>query len=204
MLPTILTAPEALSELKAGHDRFTHGISKHPHSSHQRLNHLASGQNPMAMVLSCSDSRVPIELLFDVGFGDLFVIRNAGNACTEGSLASIEYGLEGLNIGLLVVMGHEGCGAVKAACSDHMSLSPSLRQLVLHIRQELVRSEVQLDPAIAVRRHPILTVEQLVGNSNLIRERLNSGALLIEPACYTFDHGTIEWLGATPSILSKT
>jgi carbonic anhydrase len=162
LLPTILTAPEALSELKAGHDRFTHGISKHPHSSHQRLNHLASGQNPMAMVLSCSDSRVPIELLFDVGFGDLFVIRNAGNACTEGSLASIEYGLEGLNIGLLVVMGHEGCGAVKAACSDHMSLSPSLRQLVLHIRQELVRSVCALlriqciGGDEEVRRHLIL------------------------------------------------
>ena len=196
---SIPTAPEALSELKAGHERFTQGISKHPHCSHQRLNQLATGQNPMAMVLSCSDSRVPIELLFDVGFGDLFVIRNAGNACTEGSLASIEYGLEGLNIGLLVVMGHEGCGAVKAACSDHTSLSPSLSRLVLHIRQELVSSAVPLDPVVAVRRHPLLTAQQLIESSQLIRERVHSGALLIEPACYTFDHGTIEWLGATPN-----
>jgi len=196
---TMLTAPQALKELKAGHDRFVRAISKHPHSSQQRLNRLASGQHPMAMVLSCSDSRVPIELLFDVGFGDLFVIRNAGNACTEGSLASIEYGLEGLNINLLVVLGHEGCGAVAAACADHASLSPSLCQLVLHLRQELVSSAVPLDPEIAVRRHPVLTAQQLMRSSQLVRERVNSGALVIEPACYTFDHGKIEWMGSTPA-----
>ena len=149
----------------------------------------------MAMVLSCSDSRVPIELLFDVGFGDLFVIRNAGNACTEGSLATIEYGLEGLNINLLVVLGHQGCGAVAAACADHASLSPNLCQLVLHLRQELVSSAVPLDPEIAVRRHPVLTAQQLMRSSQLVRDRVNSGALVIEPACYTFDHGKIEWMG---------
>jgi len=192
-----LSAPEALAELKAGHYRFVKAISKHPHSSQQRLNHLATGQHPMAMVLSCSDSRVPIELLFDVGFGDLFVIRNAGNAHTEGSLASIEYGLEALNIGLLVVLGHEGCGAVGAACSDHTSLSPSLSQLVLHIRQELVGAEVPLEPELAVRRHPVLTAQQLISSSALVQERVSSGALTIEPACYTFDHGKIEWMGTT-------
>ena len=153
----------------------------------------------MAMVLSCSDSRVPIELLFDVGFGDLFVIRNAGNACTEGSLATIEYGLEGLNINLLVVLGHEGCGAVAAACADHASLSPNLGRLVLHLRQELVSSAVPLDPEIAVRRHPVLTAQQLMRSSQLVRDRVNSGALVIEPACYTFDHGKIEWMGSTPA-----
>jgi carbonic anhydrase len=192
----MLTAPEALRELKAGHDRFVSAISKHPHSSQQRLNRLASGQHPMAMVLSCSDSRVPIELLFDVGFGDLFVIRNAGNACTEGSLASIEYGLEGLNINLMVVLGHEGCGAVAAACADHANLSPNLSRLVLNLRQELVSSAVPLDPEIAVRRHPVLTAQQLMRSSQLVRERVNSGALVIEPACYTFDHGKIEWMGS--------
>ncbi len=197
MSPTKISAPAALAELKAGHDRFVKGISKHPHSSQQRLNRLISGQHPMAMVLSCSDSRVPIELLFDVGFGDLFVIRNAGNAYTAGSLASIEYGLEGLDIGLLVVLGHEGCGAVGAACSDHASLSPSLSQLVLHIRQGLVEAQVPLDPEQAVRRHPVLTAQQLIASSALVRERVSSGALMIEPACYTFDHGRIEWMGTT-------
>jgi carbonic anhydrase len=192
-----ISAPEALAELKAGHDRFVKAISKHPHSSQQRLNHLVSGQHPMAMVLSCSDSRVPIELLFDVGFGDLFVIRNAGNACTEGSLASIEYGLESLNIGLLVVLGHEGCGAVGAACSDHGSLSPSLSRLVNHIREELLQGSVPLDPQLAVRRHPVLTAQQLISSSDLVRERVSSRALMIEPACYTFDHGKIEWMGTT-------
>ncbi len=190
-----ISAPAALAELKAGHERFVRAISKHPHSSQQRLNHLIKGQHPLAMVLSCSDSRVPIELLFDVGFGDLFVIRNAGNACTEGSLASIEYGLEGLNIDLLVVLGHEGCGAVGAACSDHASLSPSLAQLVLHIRQGLLAADVALESELAVRRHPVLTAEQLIRSSQLVRERVSNGALVIEPACYTFDHGNIEWMG---------
>ena len=196
MSHTNISPPQALAELKAGHERFTKSISKHPHSSQQRLNRLVSGQHPMAMVLGCSDSRMPIELLFDVGFGDIFVIRNAGNAYTEGSLASIEYGLEALNIGLLVVLGHEGCGAVSAACSNHTSLSPSLRQLVLHIRQELDGAEVSLDPDRAVRHHPVLTAHQLIANSPLVRERVSSGALMIEPACYTFDHGKIEWMGS--------
>ncbi len=151
----------------------------------------------MAMILSCSDSRVPIELLFDVGFGDVFVIRNAGNACTQGSVASIEYGLEALNINLLVVLAHEGCGAIAAACADHLSLSPSLSKLVLHIREELVAGAVPLDPDVAVRRHPVLTARQLIGSSQLVQDRVNSGALLIEPACYTFDHGKIEWMGST-------
>ena len=150
----------------------------------------------MAMMLSCSDSRVPIELLFDVGFGDVFVIRNAGNACTQGSVASIEYGLEALNINLLVVLAHEGCGAIAAACADHLSLSPSLSKLVLHIREELVAGAVPLDPDVAVHRHPVLTAEQLIRNSQLVRERVSSGALVIVPACYSFDHGKIEWMEA--------
>ena len=193
MTHTKLSAPEALAELKAGHDRFVKAISKHPHSSQQRLNCLVKGQQPIAIILSCSDSRVPIELLFDVGFGDLFVIRNAGNAFTEGSLASIEYGLEALNINLLVVLGHEGCGAVGAACSNQTSLSPSLSELVLHIRKELIDADVPLDPEQAVRRHPDLTAQQLIRNSQLVAERVRSGALTIETACYTFDHGNIEW-----------
>ena len=197
MTHTRLSAPEALAELKAGHDRFVKAISKHPHSSQQRLNRLAAGQHPLAMLLGCSDSRVPIELLFDVGFGDLFVIRNAGNACTSSSLASIEYGLEALNIDLLIVLGHEGCGAVAAACSEQQSLSPNLSQLVLHIRQELIGGSVPLDPQVAVHRHPALTAQQLIRGSQLVRERVSSGALMIEPACYTFDHGMIEWLGTT-------
>ena len=193
---TKLSAPQALAELQAGHERFVKAISKHPHSSQQRLHRLVNGQHPIAMVLSCSDSRVPIELLFDVGFGDVFVIRNAGNAYTEGSVASIEYGLEALNINLLVVLGHEGCGAVSAACSNHDSLSPNLRHLVQHIRQELVEAEVCLDPEVAVRQHPVLTAQQLIANSALVRERVSSGELTIEPACYTFDHGKIEWFGS--------
>jgi carbonic anhydrase len=109
------TPQQALGLLKAGNDRFVRNASSPVSLSVNRRRELGTGQHPFAMVLSCADSRVPPEFVFNVGLGDLFVIRTAGEVIDRSILATIEYGAEHLHIPLLVVMGHESCGAVKAA-----------------------------------------------------------------------------------------
>lgn len=108
-------AREALEDLKTGNARFMEGKTLHAHESADWRKHLVQGQKPIATVLGCSDSRVPVELVFDQGLGDLFVVRVAGNVIAPDVVGSIEYAVAHLSTPLLIVMGHEGCGAVTAA-----------------------------------------------------------------------------------------
>ena len=185
-----------LQQLDAGHQRFLNGQSEHPHATSERLKHLVQGQHPIAAILSCADSRVPVELLFDAGFGDLFVVRNAGNTCTSATIASLEYGIQALGVPLVLVMGHEGCGAVTAACQPHGTLTPELHELVRTIRQGLEEDTLSAELPTAFRQNPIQAARHLVRGSALIRERIATGHLLVEAAYYTLCRGEIEWLGA--------
>lgn len=106
---------EAVQRLISGNARFVSGKLRHPHSSEQWRERLTTGQQPFATILGCSDSRVPPEILFDQGFGDLFVIRVAGNVVDADVTGSVEYGVDHLKTRVVIVMGHEGCGAVTAA-----------------------------------------------------------------------------------------
>ena len=106
---------ESLARLLAGNRRFVSGELKHPHSALDWRKRLVGGQKPFVTIIGCADSRVPPELLFDQGFGDLFVIRVAGNVIDTDVAGSVEYGVDHLGTNLVVVMGHEGCGAVTAA-----------------------------------------------------------------------------------------
>lgn len=108
-------AVDAFEKLKAGNARFVDGKTLHAHESVHWRRHLVQGQKPFATILGCSDSRVPVELVFDQGLGDLFVVRVAGNVIAPDVVGSIEYAVAHLSTPLLVVMGHEGCGAVTAA-----------------------------------------------------------------------------------------
>jgi len=112
---TGVSPKEAHDRLAQGNARYVAGKAKHPRQDAATRKHLTSGQQPFATVLSCSDSRVPPELVFDQGIGDLFVVRVAGNIGGEDDLGSIEYAVEHLHTSLIVVMGHEKCGAVTAA-----------------------------------------------------------------------------------------
>jgi carbonic anhydrase len=123
-----ITPDAALAELKTGNDHHVQHRYQHPHETVERQRELVKGQHPHAEILSCADSRVPPEIIFDQGLGDLFVVRVAGNIATDAELASLEYGAAHLQIPLLVVMGHEHCGAVTAAvegstCSRKQSKS---------------------------------------------------------------------------------
>lgn len=108
-------AAEALAQLKAGNRRFVSGKLRHAHEAASWRAHLKDGQHPFATILACSDSRVPPELVFDQGFGDLFVIRVAGNIIAADVVGSLAYAIRHLQTSLVVVMGHESCGAVTAA-----------------------------------------------------------------------------------------
>lgn len=109
-----LSAAEALERLKHGNDRFAKGNSIHPDEGSDRRKELTSGQHPIATVLSCVDSRVPPELIFDEGLGDLFVIRTAGQVVDHAVMGSLQFGVHELEIPLLIVLGHSSCGAIKA------------------------------------------------------------------------------------------
>lgn len=110
-----IPAPDALTRLERGNARAAAGRPRHPNISSARRLEVAKGQHPFAVVVSCSDSRVPPEVVFDQGIGDLFVVRTAGNVVDDVALGSIEYAVEHLGPSLIVVLGHERCGAVTAA-----------------------------------------------------------------------------------------
>ena len=131
------TSAHAIDRLSKGNARFVSGKLRHPHSANEWRKRLIDGQAPFATILGCSDSRVPPELLFDQGFGDLFVIRVAGNVIDTDVVGSIEYGVDHLKTKLVVVMGHEGCGAVTAALqadSDLQQEPNEIRSLVSKIK----------------------------------------------------------------------
>ncbi len=133
-------AKEALQRLAAGNKRFVAGESIHPRASKEWRQRLTKGQKPFAAVLSCSDSRVPSELVFDQGFGDLFVIRVAGNVLAPDGLGTLEYAWLHLKLPLVLVLGHEGCGAVAAALEAkfHQAKEPEAVAALVH----------RIDPAL--------------------------------------------------------
>lgn len=193
---------EAIALLKAGNARFLSGKALHPHCDARKLAELAcAGQHPFAAIVSCSDSRVPVELIFDQGAGDLFVIRVAGNVCATDETGSIEYAVEHLGMQLVLVLGHRQCGAVQAVLR-HSHEADNLSALISHIQPAVAEalaghpgadeSEL-LDAAIEANvRQSILEMLQHSGEvRRLIRER----RLAIEGAVYDLSGGGIKWMG---------
>ena len=119
----VMDAKQAFRQLVEGNERFAAGKPEHPHEVRSWRDRLKEGQKPFATIIACSDSRVPPELVFDQGFGDLFMIRVAGNILSPGVVGSIEYAADHLGTPLLVVLGHEGCGAVTAALASPEELA---------------------------------------------------------------------------------
>ena len=193
------SAPEDIvKELKNGLQRFLDGQSAHPHATEARRHQLAGGQHPQVAILACSDSRVPVEVIFDAGFGDLFVIRNAGNTNTFGSAGSIEYAVADLGIRVLLVMSHQGCGAVKAAYLTGQNFSPSLSELVNDIKSGLNNHGFRTDDLNSYEEaciaHSRITAEALVQGSDVIRDAVSSRTLLVQPAFLHIDPLSITWL----------
>ncbi len=191
---------QVLEQLKQGHQRFLEGHSLHPHSSRERMLAVVDGQHPVAAVLGCADSRVPVELLFDTGFGDLFVVRNAGTMSTTAAIASIEYAVGHLGVPLIVVLGHESCGAISAALHPEMLLTPNLAQVVGQLRMELLQDGAQHSLEDCCRRHTLVSAANLVNSSVLLTDRLRAGLLEVVAGYYDLHRSAIDWLGPVQPI----
>lgn len=197
--PTIKTSEEAILALKIGNARFFSG-SRTPltFSAIERRAQILT-QNPFAVILGCSDSRVPTEIIYDQRAGDLFVIRVAGNVVEDGTLGSIEYAIKHLKIQLVVVMGHEGCGAVKAAMLDEAerSIEPHYVKFLL---DRIVPSVSQLprirDPKARMREAVIANVRMQVyklKQNPTIQEAIQNRDIAVIGAYYEISSGAVDF-----------
>ena len=196
---------EALQMLMDGNARFVAGNLTHPHETIERARETATnGQHPFVTVLSCSDSRVPPNIIFDQGIGDIFAIRVAGNVVGSHELGSIEYGVEHAGTRLCVVLGHTKCGAVTAACTgggnegNVKSLMRAIRPAVARTRTEMEvetsktgKDVKEIIEACAIQ-NVIYQIETLYKESEILREAVQKGELLIVGAIYDIESGKVE------------
>lgn len=202
---TSLTIEEAQAKLEEGNKRFVSGAKKNPNQDQKRRKETAeNGQHPFATVIACSDSRVPVEELFDAGVGDIFTIRVAGNVCDIDEAGSIEYGVDHLQTPILVVLGHTSCGAVTAVCrGDHVH--GNIPQLVDNIIPAVEKAKHEHGSSFssallstAVQYNVWQSIEDLYRLSTTTRERVKSGQLKVIGAVYNLASGEIQWLGRHP------
>lgn len=193
-------APEkALSWLKNGNTRFTNQKLRKDGQGPSDIKRLSSGQQPHSIVLSCSDSRVPPEVLFDQKLGEIFVVRTAGQSLDDMAIASMEYAVSHLGSKLIVVMGHESCGAVKAAHGTFGGKdagSPALNHLVADIQPRIKKFENKtLSKGALLEGWANVTgvAKDLLERSSIIREAVQSGQVRIEQALYHLGDGHVEW-----------
>ena len=194
----VLSPDEALERLKKGNERYVSGVMKR-HDFGAERDVLAGGQNPFAGILSCADSRIAPEYAFDSARGDLFVVRVAGNFAEEDGIASFEYAVKFLGTPLLVVLGHDKCGAVDAAIKtvkDGAELPGHLPHLVEHIKPavKVAMSESGDLLANAIRENVLLNVEKLSTSSPILSQYLNEKKIRVVGGVYKLKDGSIDWL----------
>ena len=193
--PDNLSAAEALDQLEAGNQRFVSGASEHPHCDPARRAELAGGQRPFATVVTCSDSRVPVELVFDQGLGDVFVIRVAGNIADDAVLGSIEYASMHLGVNLVVVMGHQSCGAVGAAV-DGSATGTHIDSLIDAIAPAVAEAKAEGSDDLLERSvHANATmVSTQIRESQPVLAGLGEQGVAVRPAYYSLETGEVSWL----------
>jgi carbonic anhydrase len=194
----VLLPDEALARLKKGNERYVEGVMKR-HDFGAERGALAGGQNPFAGILSCADSRIAPEYAFDSGRGDLFVVRVAGNFAETDGIASFEYAVKFLGTPLLVVLGHEKCGAVDAAIKtvkDGAELPGHLPQLVEHIAPAVKTAMAQQGDLLAnsIRENVVANVEALKTASPILSQYVTDGKLQVVGGIYKLKDGHVEWL----------
>ena len=204
----MISAREALERLREGNRRFVSGVrSGGTLPIHARRRELLAGQQPFAVILGCSDSRVPVELVFDQGLGDLFVIRVAGNIVTPSQFGSVEYAAQHLGAQLVVVLGHSGCGAVSATVEEVMQPtdlpSPHLRSIIERIQpsvEPLLANEPRHDTEAlvrqAIRANIHAAAKYLQHESEILKDLIQRDELLIVGAEYSLETGVVDFIDA--------
>jgi len=189
------SAADVLAELKAGNEHHATKHYQHPHQTAARQRELTTTQHPHATILSCADSRVAPEIVFDQGLGDLFDVRVAGNIAGDAEIASIEYAADHLGVPVLVVLGHQRCGAVTAAAESGEARG-HLPVLIAAIRPAVEQARGMPGDTIdnAVRINVENVVRQLTGSQPVLAGLTAAGRLQVVGAVYSLDTGKIEWL----------
>jgi len=192
---TGMTPNQALNALMEGNARFVSGNVCHPNQSDESLAKAVSGQQPFAVVVSCSDSRVPPEILFDQGIGDIFVIRTAGEVMDNATIGTVEYAVEHLHVPLIIVLGHDDCGAVKAAIEGGAqpgqiayvvdAITPAVNT-ARGMNGDLLNNSINVNAQNVAR--------QLRSTSPILSEAAQAGTLQIVAARYHLDTGAVELL----------
>ncbi|WP_163337083.1 carbonic anhydrase [Desulfopila sp. IMCC35008] len=190
-----LTADEAINILKEGNNRFTSGQLEHPNHCEESRQNLATGQEPIATVLTCSDSRVPPVDIFDQGLGDLFVVRVAGNIIGDHTLGSIEYAVRHLHTPLVLVLGHSSCGAVTAVASGatlegHIAtLGPAIQTAIKNV-QEMAGDTVD-NVSIELAKQVARKISE---SEPVVADLVKEGAVKVVPAFYDLSSGEVRFL----------
>jgi carbonic anhydrase len=208
----MIAAHEALARLRDGNQRFVTNQMQRVGNSHRP--DLASGQNPFAIILGCSDSRVPAELVFDQGLGDLFVIRVAGNIVAPSQVGSVEFAASRFETKLVVVVGHSQCGAIEATMEEltgHASSeSQNLRSIVDMVRPaiETVLDDHRDDPlpellSRAVRANVRASANHLRHGSSLLEQLIRKQGLLVVGAEYSLETGIVEFFDGVPASAAR-
>jgi carbonic anhydrase len=194
---SFVTSSEALRKLLQGNLRYQKGKAIRPDQTPGRRRDTAQKQNPFAIIFSCVDSRVPPEIVFDQGLGDLFVIRTAAHVIDKAALGSLEFGVAELHIPLLMVLGHERCGAVSAtvkAVDNHEDAPGSIQSLVDYIRPSVLTAQgtgaARLDDAVRINSRR--TVQILLRESTILTDAVNGHKLEIVAARYDLDTGVVK------------
>ena len=196
---------QAIKMLERGNSRYMSGGLEHPHLGQARRTLTAmQGQSPFAAVLSCSDSRVPVELIFDCGIGDIFVVRVTGNVLGNNELGSIEYAVDRVGVSLFVVLGHTKCGVVKAVCESEV-LEGNLQRIserILPAVQQVDRTSpgIPADQKIteAVKANVWNSIQLAFMSSKLIRRKVLAEELRLIGAFYDIETGEVRWMGSHP------
>lgn len=191
-----LSAQEALTKLKKGNERFVKLHQRHPDESKQRRKEMLKGQHPFAIILSCSDSRVPLELIFDQGLGDLFEIKNAGNVLDDHVIGSIEYAVMHCGVKLIVIMGHQDCGAIAATLSgvSETKYIKSLEDSIQPAVEQCKLKGLEVNSDNVVKAHVMQDIEELMEQDHYLVDYMKKHKVKIVPAYYHLDTGKVEFL----------
>jgi len=206
----MISATDALDRLRAGNRRFVSEQHRTRRPGQSRRNELVEGQAPFAIILGCSDSRVPAEIVFDQGLGDLFVIRVAGNVVAPSQIGSVEFAAERFGTRLVIVLGHSMCGAVAATLEElerpTEMRSPNLRSIVDRIRpavEGLMEAGLGRDREAllnhAVRANTRASVDHLRHGSATLERLIESDGLLVVGAEYSLETGVVDFFGDVPT-----
>jgi carbonic anhydrase len=193
--PSVAPA-DAISKLKEGNGRYTSGTLQHPGQTAERRTELANTQHPFATILSCSDSRVPPEIIFDQGVGDLFIVRVAGNVINDEGLGSIEYSIDHLGTRLILVLGHQSCGAVKAAKETIAAKDKApghIKSLVTAIKPA-VEATAKGDLETTIKANVKHVVDTLRSSTPILKAKVDSGQVQVIGGYYSLDTGAVTFL----------